>query len=113
MEDETKEVDVSENSEKHDTKKESNPILEYFYEIFSQEHINELLNSLNDEQKKFIMYFVSGFETCLDRHIIGVYDTNYLASKRLTKEVIEKLNLNFKSIVAKSIGLNFTIVWTN
>lgn len=89
-----------------------NPMVDYVLNIFNHEHVEEFLDTLDDEKKEFLSVFVVGFESCLMKNIVGVYDTNYMKSMNLTNELLDMLGLNIRSFTRKQDGLDFTIVWT-
>lgn len=86
------------------------PFLKYIRQAFSKEHIDEFMQKLTDDQKSFVYVFCSGFETAIGRHIVGVYDTDYINGYHFTKEVLDSLRIIVKPVDVKDTDLKFTIV---
>ena len=86
------------------------PFLKYIRQAFAKEHIDEFMNKLSDDQKSFIYVFCSGFETAIGRHIVGVYDSDYIEGYHFTKEVLDSLRIIVKPVDVKDTDLKFTIV---
>ncbi len=89
---------------------EENPFFAYVKNAFSREHIDEFMKTLTDEQKSFIYVFCSGFETAIGRHIVGVYDTDYINGFHFTKEILETLKIIIKPVEVEDSQLKFTVV---
>lgn len=86
------------------------PFLKYIRQAFSKEHIDEFMQKLTDDQKSFVYVFCSGFETAIGRHIVGVYDSDYIEGYHFTKEVLDSLRIIVKPVDVKDTDLKFTIV---
>ena len=87
-----------------------NPFFAYVKNAFSREHIDEFMKTLTDEQKSFVYVFCSGFETAIGRHIVGVYDTEYINGYHFTKEILDTLKIIVKPVEVEDNNLKFTIV---
>ena len=86
------------------------PFLKYIRQAFAKEHIDDFMQKLTDDQKSFVYVFCSGFETAIGRHIVGVYDTDYIEGYHFTKEVLDSLRIIVKPVDVKDTDLKFTIV---
>lgn len=93
-----------------ETPEEKNPFLDYMRNAFAKEHIDEFMSTLTDDQKSFIYVFCSGFETAIGRHIVGVYNSEYIEGYHFTKEVLDSLRIVIKPVDVKDSDLKFTIV---
>lgn len=89
---------------------QEDPFLKYIRQAFSKEHIDEFMQKLTDDQKSFVYVFCSGFETAIGRHIVGVYDSDYIEGYHFTKEVLDSLRIIVKPVDVKDTDLKFTIV---
>ena len=87
------------------------PEAKYIFNIFRKEKIDEFLDSLNDEQKKFVYIFVSGFQTALNKNIVGIYSKDYIVSRELTEDLLKSYSIKVKEISVNDIDLNFMIIW--
>lgn len=95
---------------------ESSAILEYVKGIFSQKHINEFLDSLSDEQGRFIYSFISGFRTHAtvtgsSLNIVGVYDPKYLKMREVTPELLNSLGIKMVTAEVKDFDFSFVLIW--
>lgn len=95
---------------KADEEQAEDPFLKYIRQAFAKEHIDEFMQKLSDDQKSFVYVFCSGFETAIGRHIVGVYDTDYIEGYHFTKEVLDSLRIIVKPVEVKDTELKFTIV---
>jgi len=113
-EDVEKEVIDTEPVEKAEPQEEKaeevNPFFSYVKNAFAREHIDDFMKTLTDEQKSFIYVFCSGFETAIGRHIVGVYDTDYINGYHFTKDILDTLKVIIKPVEVEDNKLKFTIV---
>jgi len=91
-------------------KEEENPFLDYIRNAFAKEHIDKFMETLDEDQKSFVYVFCSGFETAIGRHIVGVYDSEYIEGFHFTKEVLDSLRIIVKPVEVKDSKLKFTVV---
>ena len=103
-------VEEEQVQEQEAPQQEENPFFGYVKNAFAREHIDEFMKTLTDEQKSFIYVFCSGFETAIGRHIVGVYDTDYINGFHFTKEILETLKIIIKPVEVEDNKLKFTIV---
>lgn len=106
--DENVEEVSEEQTEKEDDTE--NPFFAYVKNAFAREHIDKFMETLSDEQKSFIYVFCSGFETAIGRHIVGVYDTEYINGFHFTKEILDSLKIIIKPVEVDENKLKFTVV---
>ena len=88
-----------------------NPISEYFAEIFSMEHMEEFFSTLNEKQRDQLSIFLMGFSQGVENDYLGVFDVEYLRSKKLTDEIMNTLGLCVKSF--KLVDFTFAVVYPN
>lgn len=91
-------------------------ILEYVKSIFSQKHINEFLDTLSDEQGRFVYSFISGFRTHAtvtgsSLNIVGVYDAEYLKAREVTPELLNGLGIKMITAEVKDFDFSFVLIW--
>ena len=87
-----------------------NPFFAYLQSVFSKEKTDEYFSSLNEEQKKFISAFVSGFQSAMGRSIVGVYDYNYIYGFHFTQEILQAVNVVLRPIEVTDLEMKFVVV---
>ena len=87
-----------------------NPFFTYLQSAFNKEKTDEYFSSLNEEQKKFISAFVSGFQSAIGRNIVGVYDYNYIDGFHFTPEVLQTVNVFLRPIEVTDLQMKFVVV---
>ena len=93
-------------------------LVQMLSQIFSKEKIEEFLNTLNDEQNRYLSAFITGFRAHLrfatgkdDADIVGVFDHEYVAEKNLPKEILNFIGLRYFEVNVPPLNLNFDIYW--
>lgn len=87
-----------------------NPFFAYLQNSFRKEKADEYFESLNEEQKKFLAAFVSGFQSAMGRTIVGVYDYNYIDGFHFTPEILQTVNVVLKPIEVTDLEMKFVVV---
>ena len=87
-----------------------NPVISYLQGVFTREKSNEFLDSLEEEQKKFIYTFILGFQTAIGRNIVGVYDYDYISGFNFTNEFLASVNVVSRPIEVTDINLKFVLI---
>lgn len=87
-----------------------NPFFAYLQSAFNKEKTDEYFSSLNEEQKKFISAFVSGFQSAIGRSIVGVYDYNYIDGFHFTPEILQTVNVFLRPIEVTDLEMKFVVV---
>lgn len=88
----------------------SNPFLDYIQSAFVKERFEEYMNTLNEEQKKFIVTFILGFQSALGRNIVGVYDYDYINGFHFTSELLDSLRIILRPIEVTDLEMKFVVV---
>lgn len=88
----------------------SNPFIDYIQKAFVKERFEEYINSLNEEQKKFILTFILGFQAALGRNIVGVYDYDYINGFHFTQELLDSLGIILRPIEVTDLEMKFVVV---
>lgn len=88
----------------------SNPFLDYIQSAFNKEHFEGYMDSLNEEQKKFLLTFVLGFQSAIGRNIVGVYDYDYINGFHFTTELLDSLGIVFRPIEVTDLEMKFVVV---
>ena len=104
------EKNKQENESQEHQEQEVNPFFDYLQKVFSKEKTDEFIEKLTPEQNKFIMPFVSGFQSALGRPIIGVYDYSYIEGFHFTKEILDAVHILIRSIEVTDLNIKFVIV---
>ena len=87
-----------------------NPFFAYLQSAFNKERADEYFNSLNDEQKKFLSAFVSGFQSAMGRTIVGVYEYSYIDGFHFTPEILQTVNVVLRPIEVTDLEMKFVVV---
>lgn len=87
------------------------PEAKFVINIFRKEKIDEFLDNLTEEQKKFIYIFVSGFQAGIEKKIVGIYSKDYIETRELTDDILNSYGIKIKQIAVNDLNLNFMIVW--
>ena len=93
-----------------ETQAMSNPFLDYIQSVFVKERFEEYMNSLNEDQKKFILTFILGFQAALGRNIVGVYDYDYINGFHFTTELLDSLGIILRPIEVTDLEMKFVVV---
>ena len=88
----------------------SNPFIDYIQKAFVKERFEEYINSLNEEQKKFILTFILGFQAAIGRNIVGVYDYDYINGFHFTQELLDSLGIVLRPIEVTDLEMKFVVV---
>ena len=88
----------------------SNPFLDYIQSAFSKEHFEGYMNSLNEEQRKFILTFILGFQAAIGRNIVGVYDYDYINGFHFTTELLDSIGIILRPIEVTDLEMKFVVV---
>lgn len=88
----------------------SNPFMDYIQSAFVKERFEEYMNTLNEEQKKFIVTFILGFQSALGRNIVGVYDYDYINGFHFTSELLDSLRIILRPIEVTDLEMKFVVV---
>ena len=88
----------------------SNPFLDYIQGIFVKERFEDYMNTLSEEQRKFILTFILGFQTAIGRNIVGVYDYNYISGFHFTQELLDSLGIVMRPIEVTDLEMKFVVV---
>lgn len=94
---------------KEEVEEKKNPFFDYLQSVFDKKHVDEYIEKLNEKQKEFLFVFISGFETALNRHIIGVYEKSYIEGHHFTEDILKSVNLILRPIEVTDLELNFVI----
>ena len=87
-----------------------NPILMYLQNVLVKEKSDEYVNSLNEEQKKFLIAFVSGFQSAVGNNVVGVYDYEYINKFQFTEDLLKSVNVVVRPIEVTDLEMKFVIV---
>ena len=87
-----------------------NPFFAYLQSAFNKERADEYFSTLNEEQKKFLSAFVSGFQSAMGRTIVGVYDYNYIDGFHFTPEILQTVNVVLRPIEVTDLEMKFVVV---
>ena len=88
----------------------SNPFIDYIQKAFVKERFEEYINTLNEEQKKFILTFILGFQAAIGHNIVGVYDYDYINGFHFTKELLDSLGIVLRPIEVTDLEMKFVVV---
>lgn len=97
-------------AEENIQREEFNPFFAYLQGVFSKEKSDEFINSLDDEQKRFVLNFVLGFQTAIGCNIVGIYDYEYIEGFHFTAELLQSVNVILKPVEVTDMNMKFVLV---
>ena len=89
---------------------QENPFFAYLQNVFDKVHSESFVETLTEEQKKFIFAFVSGFQSAIGHSIVGVYDYNYIEGFHFTQELLQSVNIVLRPIEVTDLEMKFVVV---
>jgi hypothetical protein len=87
-----------------------NPFFAYLQNAFNKERSESFVETLNEEQKKFVFAFVSGFQSAIGHSVVGVYDYNYIDGFHFTPEILQTVNVVLRPIEVTDLEMKFVVV---
>ena len=89
---------------------QTNPFFGYLQNIFDKARSESFVETLTEEQKKFVLAFVLGFQSAIGHFVVGVYDYNYIEGFHFTQELLQSVNIVLRPIEVTDLELKFVVV---
>lgn len=89
---------------------QTNPFFAYLQSAFDKAHSESFVETLTEEQKKFVLAFVLGFQSAIGHSVVGVYDYNYIEGFHFTQELLQSVNIVLRPIEVTDLELKFVVV---
>lgn len=96
--------------EQEEVVEQTNPFFNYLQSAFNKERSEEFIETLNEEQKKFVFNFVLGFQSAIGHSIVGVYSYEYIEGFHFTQELLQSVNIVLRPIEVTDLEMKFVVV---
>lgn len=101
---------VMEDNVNESVEEQLNPFFTYLQNAFNKESTESFVETLTEEQKKFVFAFVSGFQSAIGHSIVGVYDYDYINGFHFTPEILQTVNVVLRPIEVTDLEMKFVVV---